>query len=105
MRLIDLEDVYLNHYDLLRETEDMDKNFLEYVVQSDDTLEGIALKYNVNPKAVLDWNSISEESVLTGVVRLMRYLSASSCDRSRCTFRWCRRRAIDAFWAAISSMR
>lgn len=68
MKLIDLEDIYLNHYDLLHDQTDHDKHFIEYVVQSDDTLEGIALKYNVNPKRVLEWNSISEESVVTGIV-------------------------------------
>lgn len=71
MKLDDLEEVYLTHYDLLKGFSERESNFVEYIVESDDTLQGIALRFNINPKKVLEINSISEEMIVSGIVRIL----------------------------------
>jgi hypothetical protein len=60
LKLNEMEEIYLNHFDLLKDLQENEKHFVEYIVSPGDTLQGIALKFNINPKKLLELNSISE---------------------------------------------
>lgn len=60
LKLDDLEEIQLIHYDLLKELKSVENNLIEYIVLPDDSVEGIALKFNINPKKILEINSFSE---------------------------------------------
>jgi LysM repeat protein len=50
-------------YELLKESTN-NQNFFEYIIQKDDTLTSISLKYNVSIPALMIYNNLSEDSIL-----------------------------------------
>ena len=64
----DIEEIQLNNYDVLKEIRDKEKSLIEYIVQSDDTVQGIAFRFNINAARILDINSISEDLIVKGMV-------------------------------------
>lgn len=59
------------HYDLLKEFNEKESHFIEYIVLQDDTLQGMALKFNLDPKKILEVNSFSDEyMIVPGIVLL-----------------------------------
>jgi len=52
--------------DLNRQSEEQIFTFIEYKVQAHDTLEGIALSHNLNPKLLMKDNELSSDTVYSG---------------------------------------
>lgn len=47
----------------------MDKNsYFDYMIQSDDTLFGLELKFNITKSKILEINQISESMIFPGMV-------------------------------------
>ena len=62
--------------------------YVKYKVKSDDTLEGISLKFNVSKRQLRELNSFSSDSVYPGqVFSTVMYLSRSSIDTQDQSYR------------------
>lgn len=57
----ELDDMYLGNY-----ASPQTNNYVEYVVQSDDTLFGLELKFNISQAKLLAINQISEAMIFPG---------------------------------------
>ncbi|CAD8164469.1 unnamed protein product [Paramecium pentaurelia] len=66
-KLQDIEDIYLNNYDQQLKFQQEEKNLVDYIVQEDDTLFGLELKFNINQNRILKINDISQECFVPGM--------------------------------------
>jgi hypothetical protein len=41
----EVEEIYLSHYDILKEVKEAKNNFIEYEVKNNDTIYGLELKF------------------------------------------------------------
>ncbi|CAD8212199.1 unnamed protein product [Paramecium octaurelia] len=66
IKLQAIENIYLDNYDQqLKQPEEI--NLIDYIVQENDTLFGLELKFNINQKRILQLNDISPECFVPGM--------------------------------------
>lgn len=51
MKLGDIDDIYMNSYDKLKQVQEQETKLMDYIVQDDDTLFGLELKFRIG----YDW--------------------------------------------------